>query len=420
MHKHSDLRIRVSIIVVALLFAVSGIGRAQSAPISFDALPRAQKVVDTTRRVAPVAKRAVRVDTVRVTTVDTIRVTRVDTVVIPRSEAPRDLHVQIPRVARDDKPTFASPSVSGLLQVQLSGGDAAALKSTYRIRRVEIKVVSDLGRKAQAILMIDPSKALALTTSGTTTSVNRSSLVLQDAFLAVPVRGVSLELGQQRLPLGHEGSHSSSQLETIDRALMQSDRARGGQFGDVRDLGFMARGKWSRLEYRAGLFNGSGENMNDTDRNVSKVLAGHATVTVPFVPGLRLGASAVTSGAQAGDNPTRDRVGAHALYLRGALHVQVEAMGGQDAAVRREGMYALAGYNVTKTVKLLTRFDAWDPNTAAETAASDVTERDYLAGVTWLPSATRLKLQLGVVRKTYTQDITPAVTHILSQLQASW
>jgi hypothetical protein len=407
----STLRLFNRIVPFMLL---AQIARAQSAPLSFDGLPRANK--DTSAR--PIAtKRVVRVDTVKVATVDTVRVVRVDTVRAPAPQPASALAAPAP--AKAAAVTFAPPSVSGLLQVQLTGGDAA-IRGTYRIRRAEVKVVSDLGRKAQAILMIDPAKALSLTTSGTATSVTQSSRVLQDAILSAPVKGVQLDLGQQRLPLGYEGSHSSSLLETIDRALMESDRARGGSFGDVRDLGLAAKGKWRRLDYRAGVFNGSGETMNETDRNVGKAVVGQLALRVPGVRGLRVASSAATSGKPAGDKPVRDRVGAELLYQRGRIHLQSEAMRGQDGAIVRGGTYALAGYSPIPSLKLIARFDAWDPNLNSESVAADVTERDWLAGLTWLPPATRLKLQVAVVRKTYTRDITPSVTQVLSQLQASW
>ena len=84
-----------------------------------------------------------------------------------------------------------------------------------------------------------------------------------------------------------------------------------------------------------------------------------------------------------------------------------------------EGMYVLAGWTI-KSVKFVTRFDAWDPNTRAESTAADVIERDYLAGLTWVIPASRLKLQTAVVRKTWTRDVSAPVTQALTQLQASW
>ena len=399
----------------ALAFLVLA-ASANAQAISFDALPRAKKPDSV--RAKPVATKPVaapRVDTIRV--IDTVRLR--DTVRV--ASAPQtQTQTQTPQAAKPAAATFAPPQVSGLLQVLLSAGDAPALKSSTRIRRAELKIVSDLGRKAQAIVMIDAAKALSLTSTATSTSVTQSSRVLQDAILAIPFRGISIEAGQQRLPLGYEGAHSSSTLETIERALMESDRGRGGAFGDVRDLGVQAKGKWKTLEYRAGVFNGSGENMNESaDRNVGKAVAGQLRVAVPFVKGLRLGMSGVTSGEAAGDKPVRDRVGADLVFLRGRLHLQSEAMTGMDAAIRRGGMYALAGWT-SGPLKFVARFDAWDPNTRLESAPADVTERDYLAGFTWIIPSTRLKLQTAVVRKTWTRDVTAPVTQALSQLQASW
>ena len=135
--------------------------------------------------------------------------------------------------------------------------------------------------------------------------------------------------------------------------------------------------------------------------------------------GLRVGVSGVTSGQAAGDKPTRDRVGADVIFLRGPLHLQAEAMVGQDAAIRRAGMYVLAGWTIN-AVKFVTRFDAWDPHTRAESTGADVIERDYLAGLTWVIPASRLKLQTAVVRKTWTRDVSAPVTQALTQLQASW
>ena len=83
-------------------------------------------------------------------------------------------------------------------------------------------------------------------------------------------------------------------------------------------------------------------------------------------------------------------------------------------------LYGLGTLAVRPTVKIVTRYDAWDPDTHKETTPADVTERDYLLGGTWLPQQTRLKLQLAAVRRTYADRITPAVTQALLNVQASW
>ena len=423
---------RAAMIAAILIVALGSGAVAQTAPIDFDGLPRKQQPAkpaadtgttklrrqiaaqrDSIARLRQLAKTVpaspvLKVDTVYV---EPQPVVRVDTVKIPTAPATSPTPAPAAVVA----PTFTP---SGLTQVMLSGGDAA--RTTYRIRRVELKVTADLGNHAQAVLMVDAAKSLALNTSGAQPAVNQSSRMLQDAFISMPVRRMTIDAGQQRLPLGYEGSMGASGLETVERALMESDKPRGASFGDVRDAGVSVRRGWSSLDYKLGVFNGSGESMNDVDKQVAKAVVGQLAFHPKFLPGFRIGASGTTSGSAAGDNPTRDRVGADARFLRGPVAVQVEAMTGQDAATRRLGRYALATYAPRPRVKLVARVDSWDPDRASDSTAATVAEHDYLGGFTWLPAGTRLKLQLNVVRKTYVAGLLPSSTLVLSQLQASW
>jgi hypothetical protein len=419
-----------------VLFALvlASVVHAQSAaPINFDNLPRKQQPAppvakpdsnvaklrkqraaqrDSIARLGQVATRSAPTDTFYFFWVDTVRVTRVDTVKIPSSTTTVPKAAPAPAVVA---PTFTA---SGLTQVMFTGGDA--VKSTYRLRRVELKVVADLGNKAQAIMMVDAAKALSLNTSGTTPTVTQSSRMLQDAYISMPVRKTTIDAGQQRLPLGLEGAMSASGLETVDRALMESDKARSASFGDVRDAGVAVKRSWSALDYRLGVFNGSGETMNDVDKQVGKAVVGSLAFHPMFMPWLRVGVSGASSGSGAGDNPTRDRLGVDVRLLRGPLAIQLEGMKGQDGTTRRIGRYALATYAATPRFKLVSRVDVWDPDLATDVYPTTVGECDYVGGFTWLPAGTRLKLQLNVVHKTYTANLGPSSTLVLSQLQASW
>jgi hypothetical protein len=306
-----------------------------------------------------------------------------------------------------------------MMQIQSLGCDN--LRSTFRIRRAELKMVSDLGRGASATVMIDVSKALSLSTAGPAPAVSQGTRVIQDAFLSMSVhKNVVFEAGQQRLPLGLEGSNGSSALETIERSLMTTDKSRGASYGDVRDLGLMAKGKFAAFEYKAGVFNGSGEAMNETDKNVGKAVAGQFIWRPSFVKGLRIGTSGVTSGEASGDKPTRDRAGMDVQFVRGRFLLQAEGMAGRDGAIVRHGMYALAAWSFLPNAKLTGRFDAWDPDVKLETTAATVTGRDYTAGITWAPKGTRLRLQSAVIHKTYSSNINPAATLVLTQVQAAW
>jgi hypothetical protein len=367
----------------AIAFALSGPAAAAAAQARAPLRPP----VDTVRG---------RVDTVRVVERDTVRVVQRDTLVVERL-------------------SFGNAAVSGVLQVQLTGGDSA-LRSTYRIRRAEVRVISDLGKHAQAVMMIDVAKTLTLRAD----TVSQATRVLQDAYLVVPVRRMQIEAGQQRLPLGYEGSMGSSNLETIDRALFESDRARGGGLGDVRDLGVAVRGSVRALDYKIGVFNGSGESMNETDRNVGKALVGQMSLEPSFLRGLRIGISGATSGAGTGDKPARDRFGADLVLKRGRTMLQSEVMTGRDDSTLRRGLYALGTYTFLPGMKLVGRFDTFDPDIRAEATPADVIERDYLAGLNWVPASTRLELHVAVVHKTYTNRIAPTATQLVSQLQATW
>lgn len=415
----------------ALLLASGALAQA-AAPINFDNLPRKQQPLpapvktdslatlrkrvaaqrDSIAKLRQIASKSAQADTFYFFWTDTVRVTRVDTVRLPSPTT------TVPKAA--PAPAVVAPNftASGLTQVMFSGGDAA--KSTYRLRRVELKVVADLGNKATAVMMVDAAKTLSLNTSGTTPAVSQSSRILQDAYISMPVRKITIDAGQQRLPLGYEGAMSASNLETVDRALMESDKARSASFGDVRDAGVAVKRSWSAVDYRLGVFNGSGETMNDVDKQVGKAVVGSFAVHPMFVPWLRIGLSGATSGSGAADNPTRDRLGFDVRLARGPLAVQVEAMKGQDGTTRRLGRYALATYAATPRFKLVSRVDVWDPDLATDVYPTTVGECDYVGGFTWLPAGTRLKLQLNVVHKTYTEGLGPSSTLVLSQLQASW
>lgn len=414
-------------VIYTLLFAMAAFAQG-SAPVNFETLPRKQAPApivvksdssvarlrsqvaaqrDSITRLRAIAQAPAQVDTYYFFWVDTVRVTRVDTVKVA-TPAP-----VAPQVAL--APGFTA---SGLTQVMFSGGDA--VRSTYRLRRVELKVVADLGNRAQAIMMVDAAKALSLNTSGTQPTVTQSSRILQDAFITVPTGRLTIDAGQQRLPLGYEGAMSASSLETVERALMESDKARGAAFGDVRDAGVAVKQAWTTIDYRLGVFNGSGESMNDVDKQVGKAVVGGIALHPKSAKWLRVGVSGATSGKAAGDDPTRDRIGADVRLTRGPVALQVEGMTGQDATTRRLGWYALATYAARPRFKLVSRIDVFDPDLSNDVTAASVGECDYLGGFTWLPTGTRLKLQLNVVHKTYSTGLVPSATLVLSQLQASW
>jgi hypothetical protein len=312
-------------------------------------------------------------------------------------------------------PPPSTPAVKfgGLIQGWYAAGDAG-FNDTFRIRRAELKVSGELTRKYGWVLMIDPAKSLALS-SGT---VNQSSRLLQDAFITVAVPyGAILQFGQYRVPLSREGLEPAAALDTVERALFLSDRGRGGNYGDIRDIGVSLRGTLAgRYDYQAGIFNGSGESQNDIDREDRKAVIGRFVARMPG--GLSVGASGAWGGTDAG-NARRDRFGGEVLYVRGPLKLAAELMTGSDGDLDRRGFYLHAGYRFRPRVEGIVRVDGWDPDTTRNIGLATANETDYTIGVNYSPFST-LRLQANAIHKVFSDDALGARNLVLVNLQTSW
>jgi hypothetical protein len=255
----------------------------------------------------------------------------------------------------------------------------------------------------------------------TDASVNQSTRMLQDALLTVDITPhVHLDAGQFRLPLGNVGSSSSAGLETIERPMFQADRARGGAFGDVRDVGFVVRGAArSYADYWIGAFNGSGESMNTVDANNEKVVVGRVSVRLP-VAGLRIGLSGLSSGCAAGNAARRDRVGGELTYQHDVYIARAELQRGVDGVIDRAGGFVLFGVRPSKRAQFVARFDAWDPNWRTDGDAASARATDVMGGATWFLAGDNAKLQVNVSHRWFAHDVATAINQLLVNLQTSW
>jgi phosphate-selective porin O/P len=319
---------------------------------------------------------------------------------------------------------MVSLTVNGLVQGWYAAGNAG-LRDTFRIRRTEVYLDGRITNKARWQIMIDPAKALALETTAPSLdglqplAVSQSSRLLQNAVISFDyIPKVQVSVGQFKLPLSLEGRQSSGQLETVERALFLSDRARGGAYGDVRDIGLLLRGGLgSRIDIQAGLFNGVAETQNDVDRNDQKALAGSLT-TRPW-DDLQVGGSGAWSPGGR-DRARRDRLGADLQLTRGRFVLKTEWMAGHDGPVSRRGYYGHVGWRLAPKVEAVLRVDSWDPDTRAESAPTNVRERDYVAGLSVLLSRHNLKVQANYFRKTFRNEIFPSRNVFLINTQTFW
>ena len=326
---------------------------------------------------------------------------------------------------------FGSIKVNGLIQGWFTSGNGG-LRDTFRIRRTELKFTGQVSPKVKWTLMVDPSKALAINNTFTTvdgrqvvsgSSINQGSRILQDAFITYAYnKRVNVNVGQFKIPLGMEGLQSSAALDVVERTLFASDRARGGNFSDVRDLGVMVYGPLSKtVDYQVGFFNSSGETQNDVDKNDQKAVAGRLVTRPAFAKGLQIGGSGAWSGnGSRGDRPRRDRLGAEMLYVHDRFSFKSELMAGSDGDIHRRGYYTHFGYKVTPKLQAVVRYDTWDPNTRLEGSAADVTERDFITGFNYQILENNVKFQANYVRKTFTDGITASRNVFTLNLQTSW
>ena len=304
---------------------------------------------------------------------------------------------------------------NGLVQAWYAAGDAG-LRDTFRIRRTELYFNGRITDGARWQVMVDPSKALALEAGGG--AVSQSTRILQNALVTFDVGPrAQVSVGQFKLPLGYEGRQPSGRLDTVERALFASDRARGGGLADVRDIGLLARWADGPVEVQGGVFNGIAESQNDVDRNDQKALAG----SLAWRPwqGLHLGASAAW-GNGGGERPRRDRAGAEVELLRGRLTARSEVMAGRDGDAERLGYYGLLGFRLVPRLEGVLRIDAFDPDTRSEAAPPTASERDYVAGVNVFLSRHNLKLQANYLRKTFEGGVLPSRNVVLLNTQAFW
>ena len=341
----------------------------------------------------------------------------------------KDAGVAKPKVAQSVETGNGKIRFNGLVQGWYAAGNGG-FHDTMRVRRAELKFVGAITPRATWTLMLDPAKALSMNNSFTTingtrvvadTSVNQASRILQDAFITLDyIKGVHVNVGQFKIPISLEGLQSSAALETVERALFLSDRARGGAYGDVRDIGLMINGQLTpHANFQLGMFNGSGENQNDLDKNDQKAVAGRLVVRPPFIKGLQIGGSGVWGDGAGADRVRRDRFGAELLFVRGPFMFKSELMAGKDDVISRRGFYTHAGYRVRHNVEPVFRFDSWDPNTRLETNSANVTERDYIFGVNYYITENNVKLQFNYSRKTF-GGIVPSRNFVLANLQTSW
>jgi hypothetical protein len=247
----------------------------------------------------------------------------------------------------------------------------------------------------------------------------------------LPSKAVNLRFGQYKIPFTIENPLSPTRIETIN--FSRSASAMSGSAGDFnqfeadgrvvvkagRDAGLQLSGllfpkdDFHRLEYYAGLFNGTG--MNAKDNNNHKDFIG--TAYFQPVKGLKFGGS-IYSGKLyrsmnnlPAENHTRDRWTVGAEYNDRLFYGRSEYIAANDGGLKRRGAYGSFVWKfIPRQWEALVKYDFYDSNIRLDkNEISDIT-----AGVNYYFAPVN-RIQLNYV---YSNDKTNGKNNtFLAQLQ---
>jgi hypothetical protein len=212
----------------------------------------------------------------------------------------------------------------------------------------------------------------------------------------LPGDALNIRFGQYKIPFTIENPMSPTRIETI--YFSRSASAMSGSAGDFnqynpagtlgsvkagRDAGLQVSGKFLkkddffRLEYYAGLFNGTG--LNTKDNNDHKDFIG--TAYYQPVKGLRLGGSVYSgklyyglNGAAPQDH-VRNRWTFGAEYQSKYVYGRSEYIAARDGGLKRDGYYASLVYKfVPGKWEAVGKYDFYDTDTSVSgNETSDIT-----------------------------------------------
>lgn len=213
---------------------------------------------------------------------------------------------------------------------------------------------------------------------------------LIDAYAELKLNDyLNITFGQAKVPFSLENLTSSTKLELIDRSqAVEALTARGKDVGgnqNGRDIGILLGGtllKWKDrpvVDYRLGVYNGSGINTTDKDeekdyaaRLIFYPVTGLAVSSAwydgsRFVPEVKAGTVVTTPSKIV----NRDRLGFDLSYDLKNFSLRSEYIYGKDDQTEREGYYVLGGYYLLqKKVQLVAKYDFYDADKAKVDDAS--------------------------------------------------
>jgi hypothetical protein len=317
----------------------------------------------------------------------------------------------------------------GFVDVYYRAGDPLN-KDGFRLRKGDVKLSGSLSPRMKWRVSFDAAKNLGVkSTIGTAddssavtgVSIDQKTRILQDAALTYIVnKTMNIDVGQQVLPYGLEGSEGLPQVETVERTLIAADKSRGVNIGDTRDIGASVSGRaLTQLEYHVGVYNGIGDDMGTTDNNDQKAFIGRLVFHPSFVPNFEIGGTGAYEGGSALQHA--ERGGTEIQYKDQLVTLRGETMAARDGLLHRFGWYGLGALRPNNRIELVARYDSWDHDRTHESVESDAYERQIIVGGNYFVDGTRSKLALNIIRQTFPNiSSVPASTFLLMAFSGAW
>ncbi|MDE6777871.1 MAG: OprO/OprP family phosphate-selective porin [Alistipes sp.] len=309
------------------------------------------------------------------------------------------LNARIERMERKtsgwDKLLANLPRVSGYAQLRYQWSDDA---SSFDIRRVRLDLNGRIYRDMA-------SYRVQIEFAG--------SPKIVDAFVRLtPFRQFNVQAGSFKVPFSIENQVAPLSLGAIDYSMVVQNlvgfsdvcgvNATGRDLGVMAYGGFFGRGGSNVVEYRVGVFNGTGFAAKDDNKSkdISAMLTLRPMRNLQFTGSYYWGQYAASASNR---YAPRERWALGGRYDDGSLFVMGEYMRGttglevRDTDFESDGCYVLAGYWINSKISPVVRYEffARDCN-----ARSESMQTNYMAGLNYKPWR-HLLVQVNYTRRTY-------------------
>ena len=186
-------------------------------------------------------------------------------------------------VAAQNKPDY-SPKFSGYIRAWHET-DFSTNQGDFLVKMARVAIKGNVNEYAGYRFQVDFTRLGKLSTTSTSldgtkvltgASATFSDVLLDAEAFVTPVKNLSFSVGQFKVPFGTDNLRGGADIDFINRPLL-TNVAPG-----LRDVGFMGTYTMKDgipMEFKAGLFNGAGQNKPENDKSTNYSF--RATVT-PF------------------------------------------------------------------------------------------------------------------------------------------